>query len=46
MIPGSFEYFAPTALDEALSLLQEHGDDAKVLAGGHSPDPNDEIALG
>ena len=36
MIPGSFEYFAPTTLAEALSLLQEHGDDAKVLAGGHS----------
>jgi aerobic carbon-monoxide dehydrogenase medium subunit len=36
MIPESFEYFAPDNLDEALRLLAEHGDDAKVLAGGHS----------
>jgi len=35
MIPPSFNYFAPSSLDEALSLLREH-DDAKVLAGGHS----------
>jgi carbon-monoxide dehydrogenase medium subunit len=31
-----FEYFAPRSLDEALALLQEHGDEAKVLAGGQS----------
>ena len=36
MIPGEFDYFAPTTLDEALALLQEHGDDAKILAGGQS----------
>jgi carbon-monoxide dehydrogenase medium subunit len=36
MYPASFEYFAPTTLDEALGLLQEHGDEAKVLAGGQS----------
>lgn len=36
MKPGSFEYFAPTTLDEALELLHEHGDEAKVLAGGQS----------
>jgi carbon-monoxide dehydrogenase medium subunit len=34
--PASFEYFAPTTLDEALSLLERYGDDAKVLAGGQS----------
>ena len=45
MIPGSFEYFAPTALDEALLLLQEHGDDAKVLAGGHSLIPTMKLRL-
>jgi carbon-monoxide dehydrogenase medium subunit len=45
MISGSFEYFAPTALDEALSLLQEHGDDAKVLAGGHSLIPTMKLRL-
>ncbi len=36
MIPASFEYEAPTTLDEALDLLEKHGDDAKILAGGHS----------
>jgi aerobic carbon-monoxide dehydrogenase medium subunit len=36
MYPASFEYVAPTTLDEALGLLREHGDEAKVLAGGQS----------
>ena len=36
MKPAKFEYFAPTSLAEALELLEEHGDDAKVLAGGQS----------
>ena len=36
MYPASFEYFAPTTLDEALGLLQEHGEEAKILAGGQS----------
>ena len=36
MFPASFEYAAPRSLDEALSLLAEHRDDAKVLAGGQS----------
>lgn len=36
MIPGSFDYHAPTTLDDALALLTEHGGDAKILAGGHS----------
>lgn len=34
--PPPFEYFAPTSLEEAASLLAEHGDDAKLLAGGQS----------
>jgi carbon-monoxide dehydrogenase medium subunit len=34
--PASFEYFAPSTLDEALGLLEEYGDEAKVLAGGQS----------
>jgi aerobic carbon-monoxide dehydrogenase medium subunit len=34
--PASFRYFAPTTVDEALSLLAEYGDEAKVLAGGQS----------
>jgi aerobic carbon-monoxide dehydrogenase medium subunit len=36
MIPGAFTYLAPTTLPDAIALLQEHGDDAKLLAGGHS----------
>lgn len=36
MKPASFEYYRPRTLDEALSLLAEHGDDAKPLAGGQS----------
>ena len=36
MKPPSFEYFAPPTLDDALSLLAAHGDDAKILAGGQS----------
>ncbi len=36
MYPASFEYVAPTTLDEALATLEEHGDEAKVLAGGQS----------
>jgi carbon-monoxide dehydrogenase medium subunit len=35
--PASFEYFAPTTLDEALEILGRYDDgDAKVLAGGMS----------
>ncbi len=36
MFPSEFEYLAPATLDEALSLLAEHAEDAKVLAGGQS----------
>lgn len=36
MIPAAFEYVAPTSVDEALQALAEHGDDAKILAGGQS----------
>jgi len=36
MIPGSFDYHAPATLDEAIKLLGELGEDAKILAGGHS----------
>lgn len=36
MIPASFDYFAPKSVAEAVSLLQQHGEDAKILAGGHS----------
>ncbi|MGH2678672.1 MAG: FAD binding domain-containing protein [Actinomycetota bacterium] len=36
MFPARFEYAAPTSIEEALSLLTERGDEAKVLAGGQS----------
>ena len=36
MKPAKFDYYAPTELEEALDLLNEHGDDAKILAGGQS----------
>jgi carbon-monoxide dehydrogenase medium subunit len=36
MIPATFEYHVARSLDEALRLLDQHGDEAKVLAGGHS----------
>jgi carbon-monoxide dehydrogenase medium subunit len=36
VIPAEFDYVAPESLDEALAALREGGEDAKVLAGGHS----------
>lgn len=36
MKPSPFEYLAPTGEDEAVGILAEHGDEAKVLAGGQS----------
>lgn len=36
MKPAPFEYHAPDTLDEVLGLLAEHGDEAKVIAGGQS----------
>ena len=36
MKPPPFEYDDPRSLEEAIALLAEHGDDAKVLAGGQS----------
>ena len=36
MKPPKFEYFAPVTLSEATALLDQYGDDAKVLAGGQS----------
>ena len=36
MIPAEFDYVAPDTLDEALSALSGGGEDAKLIAGGHS----------
>jgi carbon-monoxide dehydrogenase medium subunit len=36
VIPASFDYLRPTSVAEAVAALAQHGDEAKVLAGGHS----------
>jgi aerobic carbon-monoxide dehydrogenase medium subunit len=36
MIPPAFEYLRPKTIPEAITLLQQHGDDAKILSGGQS----------
>lgn len=36
LIPGSFDYLAAHSVNEAVALLDQHGDDAKILAGGQS----------
>ena len=45
MIATQFDYFAPTTLDEALTLLAQHPDEAKILAGGHSLIPAMKLRL-
>ena len=36
MIPAAFDYVRADSVDAAIALLSEHGDDAKLIAGGHS----------
>jgi aerobic carbon-monoxide dehydrogenase medium subunit len=36
MYPAVFEYLKPSSISEAIALLKEHGEDAKLLAGGQS----------
>lgn len=36
MIPAAFEYYRPKDMAGVLSILEEQGDDARVMAGGHS----------
>lgn len=36
MKPPPFDYFVPTNVEEVISLLEEHGEEAKILAGGQS----------
>ncbi|MEL6523796.1 MAG: xanthine dehydrogenase family protein subunit M [Pseudomonadota bacterium] len=36
MIPAAFDYYRPKDLPGVIALLTEHGDDARVMAGGHS----------
>ncbi len=46
MVPRKFEYFAPSTLKDATSLLKRYGPDAKVLAGGMSLIPVMKLRLG
>jgi carbon-monoxide dehydrogenase medium subunit len=36
VIPAAFDYHRPRSLDEAIGILAKHGDDARIVAGGHS----------
>jgi aerobic carbon-monoxide dehydrogenase medium subunit len=45
MIAAPFDYHRPSSLADALSLLARHGDDARVLAGGHSLVPAMKLRL-
>ena len=45
MIPATFDYVRATSVDDAIRLLGEHGDDAKLLAGGHSLIPMMKLRL-
>src|ERR1700761_1434883 len=45
MIPASFDYEVAESPAHALSLLAEHGEDAKLLAGGHSLLPMMKVRL-
>jgi aerobic carbon-monoxide dehydrogenase medium subunit len=45
MYPASFDYKRPATVAEAVALLNQHGDDAKVLAGGHSLIPAMKLRL-
>ena len=46
MIPSAFDYHAPGSLEQAIALLQQHGDEAKVLSGGQSLLPLLKLRLG
>ena len=46
MIPVAFDYVRAESLDEAIAALSEHGDEAKLLAGGHSLLPLMKLRLG
>src|SRR2546423_11698133 len=44
-VPAAFDYHSAKSVDEAIALLQQYGDDAKVLAGGHSLIPPMKLRL-
>ena len=45
MIPESFDYQRANSVSDAISLLQQHGENAKILAGGHSLLPTMKLRL-
>ncbi len=45
MYPANFDYIRPSSVDEAVRLLEHHGEAAKVLAGGHSLIPAMKLRL-
>jgi aerobic carbon-monoxide dehydrogenase medium subunit len=45
MYAANFDYHRPSTIDEAIALLTRHGDDAKLLAGGHSLIPAMKLRL-
>lgn len=45
MFPANFDYALPATLDEAIDLLTQHGEEAKILAGGHSLIPAMKLRL-
>lgn len=44
-VPAAFDYHPATSVDEAIALLQQYGDEAKLLAGGHSLIPAMKLRL-
>ena len=45
MIPGAFAYHRPSSIEEAVGLLSKLGEDARVIAGGHSLIPMMKLRL-
>ena len=45
MVPAAFDYHVASSVDEAIALMQQYGDDAKFLAGGHSLLPTMKLRL-
>src|SRR5499427_493980 len=45
MIPPAFEYLRPKTVPEAIALLKQHGDEAKILSGGQSLIPMMKLRL-
>ena len=44
-VPAAFDYHVAQSVDEAIALMQQYGDDAKFLAGGHSLLPTMKLRL-